>query len=200
MKLGLIGGSFDPIHRGHLQAAKRARERLGLERVIFLPTSDPPHKPDRAFAPALARYAMVELALLDEEGLYASPFELTPGRRAYTVDSVEHFRAQHPEAELWLLVGADSYLELPTWRRWRDLLRAARLCVLARPGWDAAAAGVEPELAERAAKGGMVLLDNEPLAASGTEIRRRLARGEEPPAGWMPEAVLHYCRKYRLYR
>ena len=80
MKLGLFGGSFDPIHRGHIEPVQAARKALGLERVIYLPTAVPPHKPGRILAPAHARYAMVEMALLEEEGLYASTFELTLGR------------------------------------------------------------------------------------------------------------------------
>ena len=100
MKIGLFGGSFDPIHRGHVEPVREARRRLGLERVIYLPTATPPHKPRRALAPALARFAMVELALLGEEGLYVSAHELTPERPAYTVETLEHFRRQMPEAEL----------------------------------------------------------------------------------------------------
>ena len=134
MKLGLFGGSFDPIHAGHVRPVQDARRALGLERVIYLPTADPPHKPDQVFAPAHARYAMVEMAILGEEGLYASPRELTPGRPAYAIDSIEAFAAEYPGAAIHLLIGSDSFGELPTWRRWRDLIAAARLVVLVRPG------------------------------------------------------------------
>ena len=112
MKVGLFGGSFDPIHRGHLDPVRAAMRDLGLDRVIYLHTARPPHKPGRALAPALARYAMVELALLGEEGLYASAHELTLDRPAYTIETLEHFRRQMPAAELYLLIGGDSFADL----------------------------------------------------------------------------------------
>ena len=202
MKLGLFGGSFDPIHRGHLQPVQAARRRLGLERVIYLPTADPPHKPGRQVAPAYARYAMVELALLGEEGLYASALELTPGRPAYTIDSVETFRRESPAAAIHLLIGSDSFAELPTWRRWRELITAARLVVLVRPGWTLAAIRDElaPELVRLADDGGVDFIAERPVGVSSTELRRRLARGEAPPADALPPLVLDYVRKYALYR
>lgn len=199
MKLGLFGGSFDPIHRGHIAPVQEARRSLGLERVIYLPTAVPPHKPKREFAPAFARYAMVELALLHEEGLYASPHELTLGRPAYTVETLEHFQGIHPQADLHLLIGGDSFLDLPLWRRWQEIPRLARLVVLARPGWEAAAAE-HPELVELARSDRVVLLDQPPVDVSSTRLRELLARGEAPPAGWCPKLVVDYAWKYDLYR
>ena len=202
MKIGLFGGSFDPIHSGHLQPVQAARRLLGLERVIFLPTADPPHKPGRQIAPAFARYAMVELALLGEAGLYASALELTPGRPAYTIDSVEAFQRAEPGAAIHLLIGSDSFAELPTWRRWRELIVAARLVVLVRPGWALAAIRDElaPELVRLADGGGVDFVAERPVGLSSTELRRRLGRGEEPPPDALPPLVLDYIRKYALYR
>jgi nicotinate-nucleotide adenylyltransferase len=199
VKLGLFGGSFDPIHRGHVEPVQEARRMLGLERVIYLPTALPPHKPGRRLAPPLARYAMVELALLAEEGLYASPHELTLDRPAYTIDTLEHFRRQLPDAELHLLVGADSFLELPHWHRWRDVVAAARLVVLSRPGWET----VRPpdgELAELLAAGRVELLRQRPCEVSSTRLREMLGRGERPPAGWISDLVVDFAVKYSLYR
>jgi nicotinate-nucleotide adenylyltransferase len=200
LRIGLFGGSFDPIHDGHVRPVQAARRALSLERVIYLPTAIPPHKPKRQLAPPYARYAMVELALLDEEGLYASPYELTPDRPAYTVETLEHFRELHPDADLFLLIGVDSFLDLPTWRRFADLPRLARLVVLARPGWEVAAAALPPELRELVDAGRVDLLAQPPVAASSTELRALFARGERPVPGWMPEAVVHYVQKYALYR
>lgn len=185
-----------------MRTVQDARRALGLERVIYLPTADPPHKPDRRFAPAYARYAMVELALLGEEGLYASTRELTPGRTAYAIDSVEAIQAEHPEAALHLVLGSDSFAELPTWRRWRDLLAAARPVVLVRPGWEPAAirAALAPELVRLVDEGGVDFVAERPLALSSSALRALLARGEEPPAGALPPLVLDYVRKYALYR
>lgn len=208
MKLGVFGGSFDPIHRGHLEPVRQARAALGLDRVVFLPTARPPHKEDRDLAPAHARFVMVELALLDEEGLRASPWELTPDRPTYTVETLERFREHHPEATLFLLLGSDSLVQLPTWRRWRDLLELARLVVLTRPGFrlEDLADRLAPEVHELLPGPGAGTEDRRLVLvhcveeASATEIRRRLARGEEPPAGWLHPRVLHYIHKYDLYR
>jgi nicotinate-nucleotide adenylyltransferase len=230
MKLGLFGGSFDPIHCGHVEPVKEARRRLGLERVIYLPTAVPPHKPGRRLAPPLARYAMVELALLHEQALEVSPYELTQGRPAYTAETLEHFQRELPAAELHLLIGSDSFFELSHWVRWRDVVAIARLVVLTRPGWDLAAVvqggqggreaqggqegpkvregapGAEAadpdrrELAALLASGRVLALDQPPYEVSSTRLREILARGERPPAGWMPDLVVDFVHKYSLYR
>lgn len=202
MKLGLVGGSFDPIHAGHVEPVRSACRAVGLDRVLFLPTASPPHKPERRFAPAFARYAMVEMALLDEADLHVSAHELTPGRAAYTIETLEHFATLWPRAELHLLIGADSFVELPTWRRWRELAELARLLVMQRPGHSARQlpATAPAELVELAESDRVSFLDNPPIAASSTAIRELLARGETPPEGWLHPAVLDYCRKYDLYR
>ncbi len=233
MKLGLFGGSFDPIHCGHVEPVKEACRRLGLERVIYLPTAVPPHKPVRRLAPPLARYAMVELALLHEEALHVSPYELTLDRPAFTAETLEHFRRELPAAELHLLIGGDSFFELPHWVRWRDVVAAARLVVLSRPGWDLAAlapdapnaqdaqdaqqgrearraregapgaAAVDPDRRELGAlleSGRVLALDQPPYEVSSTRLREILARGERPPAGWMPDLVVDFVHKYSLYR
>ncbi|MFN7941268.1 MAG: nicotinate-nucleotide adenylyltransferase [Thermoanaerobaculia bacterium] len=202
MRRGIFGGSFDPIHFGHLLPVERARRELGLERVDYLPTARPPHKADRRFAPALARYAMVELALLEREGLYASDLELDASRPTYTIDTLERLRTLAPGDDLQLIIGADSFADLPTWVRWREILVAARLAVLTRPGFrrEELLAAAPPELVAAAAAGRVAWIDNPPLELSSTELRRRLAAGEPIPAGWVPERVLTYVAKYRLYR
>jgi nicotinate-nucleotide adenylyltransferase len=196
-----MGGSFDPIHTGHVASAREARDRFELDKVVYLPTATPPHKSDSAMAPAHRRYAMVELALLYEEGLEVSPFELTPGRTAYTIDSVESFAYEFPQADLHLLIGADSLVQLPTWKRWRELTEWAHLIVLARPGWEREPSLEElpTELTDLVRDERIRFLGNRPRAISSTEIRAALARGERPRAGWLPGLVLDYCLKYRLY-
>jgi nicotinate-nucleotide adenylyltransferase len=200
MKLGLFGGSFDPIHRGHVEPVQAARRALALDRVIYLPTAVPPHKPGRVLAPAHARYAMVEMALLDEEGLYASSFELTLERPAYTIETLEHFRETVPGAELHLLIGGDSYADLDHWVRWPEIVDAARLVVLTRPGWTLEESTLSPELAELARSGRVVFLRQPPVDVSSTRLREIFARGEDPPVGSVPESVVRYVQKYSLYR
>ncbi|MDX1644444.1 MAG: nicotinate (nicotinamide) nucleotide adenylyltransferase [Thermoanaerobaculia bacterium] len=194
MRVGLFGGSFDPVHRGHLAPVRRARRDLDLDRVVYLPTADPPHKSERR-APAANRFAMVELALLDEEGLVASPFELTPGEAAYTVDTIEHFERE-TGADLVLLIGADSWHRITEWRRWRDIVERVEIGVLARPGEAGRASDPAAELVRAVEAGRVHFLSNPPIDVSSTELRRLLARGEEPPDGAMPDLVLKYLAKY----
>lgn len=197
-RLGLFGGSFDPIHRGHVEIAEAARLELELDRVLFLPTADPPHKRARV-ASALQRYCMVELALLERPDLVVSDHELTPGRTAYTADTVEHFRRRLPEAALFLLIGADSFAELDQWRRFEDLVAQVELVVVARPGFDRGARARSERL-EAALRGRDVHWLERRYDVSSTALRRRLAAGERPGPEEMSPAVLQFCRKYSLYR
>lgn len=196
MRVGLFGGSFDPVHRGHIAPVQRARRELRLERVIYLPTADPPHKAAPRAA-AARRFAMVELALLGEEGLIASPYELTPGSPAYTIDSIEHFGEVIEGADLVLLLGSDSLAELPTWRRWREIVDRVELAVLDRPdGGDSDGLELPPELERAASSGRLHFVTNAPVDVSSTELRALLGRGESPPPGAVPELVLKYLAKY----
>jgi nicotinate-nucleotide adenylyltransferase len=200
MRVGLFGGSFDPIHAGHVAPVRAARAALGLDRVFFLPTAHPPHKASRRFAPALARYAMVELALLEEEGMFVSTHELGEAP-AYTVETLEHFHAELPGVELHLVLGSDSLAQLPNWRRWRELPELARLAVLTRPGSETA---LQPESLPSELRAAfddrrVVAVEHPPIAVSSTALRAILARGDEPPAGSLHPLVLDYARKYRLY-
>jgi nicotinate-nucleotide adenylyltransferase len=197
-----LGGSFDPIHAGHLALARAALGGLSLDRVLLIPTGRPPHKPERRLLPSATRYAMVELALLDDAALWASTLELDESRPSYTIETVERLRREAPEHDYLLLVGADSLAALDTWRRWRELVATTALGVLARPGFarHEVEAGASEALREALAGGRIEWLDAARHPASGTEIRRRLAAGEPPPAGWLPPRVLSFVEKYRLYR
>ena len=202
MRLGLFGGCFDPIHFGHIRPVQRARTELSLDKVIFLPTAVPPHKPERQFAAPHARYAMVELALLTEPDLQVSPLELTPDRPFYTVDTLRHFHEAEPAAELFLLMGCDSLGELHTWREWLEIPRLAHLAVLTRPDWrwsdvrDRAPA----EIAVLADSDRVTFVDNPPVAISATAIREDLRSGRPVSPEVIPRLVLEYIRKYSLYR
>lgn len=201
-RLGLFGGSFDPIHAGHVAPVQDARRQLGLDRVLYLPTARPPHKPGREFAPAWRRFAMVELALLAEEGLYASAREMTPEREVFTIETVEAIAAEETGAELHLVIGSDSLAELDTWRRWRELIDRVRLAVLVRPGSEpeALAPGLPPELRSLIERGEVRFVARRPLPWSATELRETFRRGGEPPEGALHPQVLDYIWKYALYR
>lgn len=204
MRIGLYGGSFDPIHRGHVEPVLAARRTLDLDRVLYLPTAVPPHKSART-APPRQRYVMVELALLQHPELRVWDAEMTP-EPSYTIDTVERFRRERPNDQPVLLLGADSFVALPSWRRWRDLLAACELGILTRPG-DPWREPIHPELRRALDDGRARRVDNPPIAASSTAIRRSLAadRPREPAeaprlAESLDPAVLDYIRKYSLYR
>jgi len=202
MKIGIFGGCFDPIHVGHIQPAREVMARFGLDRVVFVPTAVPPHKPGRQFAQAHARFSMVELALLDHEDLWVSDIELTPERPAYTIDTLERFRDENPGADLYFILGGDAFSQLDSWHRWTELTQVARLVVLVRPGWclDSEHSCLSKELANFAQSDRVVFFANEPVQVSSTTIRSQIAGGEMPPADQVPELVLKYIRKYSLYR
>ena len=201
MRIGLFGGSFDPIHVGHVAPVREVLSGLDLDRVIYLPTARPPHKPDGAAAPAWARYAMVELALLHENGLVVSPFEMS-AEIAYTVDTVEHFRRLGPADDLVLIVGGDSLAAIASWRRWRRIVETVELAALVRPGWEPETLLDElpDELRAAHAARRLHFVANAPVSVSSTELRRRLAAGEAVPPEILPPLVLDYVRKYGLYR
>lgn len=202
MKLGLFGGSFDPVHRGHVASAAAARRALGLDRVDLVVTGRPPHKEGPRGAPALARYAMAEIALLDEEALAVSTVELDDSRPSYTIETLEALRRQLPGAEIWWILGADAFAGLHTWRRFRSILGSFPVAVLARPGFDrrALVASLDPELARLVASARVEWIENPPIEASSTRIRELLSRREAPPADWLDPRVLRFIEKYRLYR
>jgi nicotinate-nucleotide adenylyltransferase len=196
MRIGLLGGSFNPIHRGHLAIARAARASLGLDRVVLVPSARPPHKRDATLAPAEDRLAMARLAAKDEPALEVSSIELERTGPSYTIDTVRSFLAADPHAEVHFLIGADSVPELKTWKDARTLLRLARFAVVARPGCD-----LEKDLAEleRDLGARLSLISIEPDAISATEIRERVRRNE-PLDGFVPPAVRDYIAAHNLYR
>ena len=197
MKLGLYGGSFDPIHNGHLGPVKEARDVLGLDRVIYLPTARPPHKLHRKAASAMARFTMVELALLDETALFVSPLELVD-RVTYTVEALEHFRRHQPDDDLVLILGRDSLVQLDSWRQWRRILQLADIAVLERPANDERQPS--PELREALEATRIHRIGNLPVNVSSTEIRQWIAAGRNDAEPFLPPLVLNYIEKYDLYR
>ena len=170
-RIGVFGGTFDPPHLGHLLLAESARDRLKLDRVLFVPARVPPHKLSRRVTPPATRLGLLRAALRGT-GFAISTLELGRPGPSYTVDTLERLGRRHPGARLWLLVGADSLADLPTWREPERILSLATLAVAARPE---ASDRTPPSMARFARR--IVHLGNPPVAIASTDLRARVARG-----------------------
>jgi nicotinate-nucleotide adenylyltransferase len=199
--LGVLGGTFDPIHIGHLAVAEEAREVLGLERVMFVPAGIPPHKMDRPISPAAHRLAMVELAVADNPAFSVGRLEIERAGPSYTVDTLDALaqeaRADGREPDLTLIVSVEGLRELRTWRDPLRILDLARLAVVPRDGYpDAGPAVVAeqfPGLEDR-----VVFLSGPRLRISASELRDRVAHGRSVRY-LVPEAVAAYIGDHDLY-
>ena len=185
--IGLLGGSFDPVHHGHLIVGQVASETLRLEALRFMPAREQPFKQGRHGASAADRSAMLHLAIEQMPGLSIEPLELSRAGPSYTVETLRALLAREPDAEFALLLGADAAAELPAWREAEEIPRLARVIVFARPGSPV------PSLA---AIGGTVAVPA--IDISATEIRRRVREGRTIRA-WVPDAVAGYIASHRLY-
>lgn len=186
-RICLFGGTFDPIHNAHLQIAQEAQRRFALDRVLFVPAANPPHKESSALAAFENRFRMVELACEPYPLFWVSRLE--EGReRSYTVDTLERFRLQMASGdELYFLIGADAFNDLLTWHRWKDVVKLTTFIVATRPGED-----------YRIPSGAHVLrLEGLDLPVASTSIRARLAHGEATPE--VPDAVRQFIERNGLY-
>jgi nicotinate-nucleotide adenylyltransferase len=135
-KIGILGGSFNPVHAGHMRMAVEARESVGLERVLLMPAGEPPHKPSEGMLPFAHRLRLVELAVRGVAGLSASGFEGTRNGPSYTVDTLTTLREKMPDDELHFIMGSESFLALPNWHRGLELPHLCSIVVVLRPGAD----------------------------------------------------------------
>jgi nicotinate-nucleotide adenylyltransferase len=216
-RLGILGGTFNPIHLGHLVLAEAFRERLALDRVLFVPVGIPPHKPPGGLVSALHRYAMVSLAVAGHPGFVACPVEVERAGPSYSVDTVEALAGDWPGARLFFLMGSDTFLDLPSWRTPERLGALATLgvgyragntfapdgpaaaAVLRRLGCRAGWRRVPPVGAEALAPGDCALVETRSVAVSAREVRERLAAGESARYQ-VPLPVAEYISHHRLYR
>lgn len=195
--LGIMGGTFDPIHIGHLQIACAVSQRLGLEQVMFIPAYIPPHKLGMDFAPAEDRYAMTELAIASYEGFIVSDMEMKRSGVSYTIDTVRQLAKEHPEEQLYFIIGADSVAQLHTWHNIQELLELAIFVAAGRPGYDGVMEEAESHLGEIARKR-IMLLDTTEYDVSSTEIRSRIKAGQ-PLTGLVTTEVEEYIYEHSLY-
>ena len=206
--VGIFGGTFDPIHYGHLRSAFELLQALDLAEVRFVPCGDPPHR-GATYAASRQRYRLVELAIADQDGFVADDRELRRGGRSYTVDTLEELRKEFSDRPLGLIIGMDAFLGLTSWHRWEEILDFAHIVVAHRPGWKAPDMGVLGDLiAERgthriadlhAERAGRIHIHAvTQLEIASTEIRALVAAGRDPRF-LMPDAVRDEIRNTNLY-
>lgn len=200
--IGVFGGTFDPIHFAHLAVAQEAAEVLGLERVLFVPAGQPPHKLDREITPAADRLAMVELAIAGNPRFTLERLEVDRSGPSYTVDTLEALRARGSqggaEPELTLILSSEAYLELPGWREPDRILSLARLAVAPRDGYPSAdTASLQPPIP--GSDGRVTFLDGPRMRLSASELRQRAASGRSVRY-LVPDAVAAYIDDHGLYR
>jgi nicotinate-nucleotide adenylyltransferase len=195
-RIGVLGGTFDPPHVGHLALAETARVQLELDVVLFAPAGWPPHKPDWPITARSDRVAMVEAAIADNKAFALSRIDLDRPGPHYTADTLSLLRQQDPEAEFLLLVGGDSLEQFLSWHDPAGILSHARVAVLCRPGYKPDLATLEaeiPEISER-----VFWLDGPYLALASSDLRRRVRTGLTVRY-LVPPLVEAYIREHRLY-
>ncbi len=191
--IGILGGSFDPIHTGHLILAEEVLDRCQLERMLFIPSAAPPHKSHHAMAPAEIRAEMVSLAISGHPAFELSRIELDRPGTSYTVETLEALRRQvGPDRPLHLVIGTDSAVEMSTWCRPERMMELACVTVVERPGSDRTS--VDAGLAGR-----MRFLDTPLLGISSTDIRSRVREGRSVRF-LLPDRVAAYVKAHGLYR
>lgn len=192
--IGLLGGTFDPIHLGHLALAESAREAFGLAGVVLVPAGQPPHKPGAVMAPARDRLRMVEIATDENPHFSVSTVEIERTGPSYTVDTVVCLRRQQPAVDWCLIVGSDALAEIPTWHDYQRLLSLVRILAAARPGTPLA---LPPEIDARSAR--IDLFYPPSLEISASSIRQRIRDGLSVRY-LVPTEVIAYLTARRLYR
>ena len=184
-RIGILGGTFDPVHNAHLAIAGTALRALELAKLLWLPTGSPPYRP-APVASVAHRVAMLRLALAGEPRYAIDERELAPGASGFTYDSIEALRTENPKAEFILLMGADQYAQRASWHRWQELTKLCRVAVIERPQ------SPQPD-------GEAIHVPMTPLKISASDIRTRIGRAEDVSA-LLPAPVLGYIHQHALYR
>jgi nicotinate-nucleotide adenylyltransferase len=196
MRLGVLGGTFDPVHNGHVAAAEAAIECANLDEVVFVPTGNPPHRPPAEASP-VQRLEMCRLATADDSRFAVSDVEVRREGPSYTLDTLWALRGANPHAELFLVLGWDAASQLRSWHRPDEVLAIAPIVVVTRPGRNApgesdlTSAGLDPAR--------IVLCSRITPSVSGSDIRRAIAAGKSV-AGMVPPSVERYIAGHHLYR
>jgi nicotinate-nucleotide adenylyltransferase len=191
-KIGILGGTFDPIHIGHLVLAEEVKDKLGLNGVIFIPCSHPPHKTKRKLSPVKDRFRMTQLAIEGNRSFSVSDIELKRGGLSYTVDTLRQLKELHPRSQIYFLTGSDMLEEIHTWREPEEIYKLAKMVIATRPGFDK----FDPK--NRFAKKSTVV-EITGVDISSSQIRERVKKGQSIKYLVSPR-VEEYIKKKKLYK
>jgi nicotinate-nucleotide adenylyltransferase len=190
-RVGVMGGTFDPIHHGHLVAASEVQTVFDLDEVVFVPTGQPWQKEDRAVSPAEHRYLMTVVATASNPRFTVSRVDIDRPGETYTVDTLRDLSREHPDTELYFITGADALAQILSWKDNDELWDLAHFVGVTRPGHQLSAPGLPRERVS--------LMEVPAMAISSTDCRRRV--GDEQPVWYLvPDGVVQYIAKHRLYR
>ena len=213
-RTAVFGGTFDPVHNGHLSIARKLIELFDLDLFVFIPAFHAPHKPDRTPTSAYHRFAMLTLATRHLDKVVVSILELEKGRPRYSVETIPELKEIYPNSKLFFVMGADSWTDIRTWRDWEEVLKMTNHIVVSRPGYEIDISHVTEEIRERIidfrGKQNAIASDERPensiyftdavfFDASATKLRKDLNDGKLDRVGDVPVEVAKYIEKYDLY-
>ncbi|HET6876942.1 MAG TPA: nicotinate-nucleotide adenylyltransferase [Jatrophihabitans sp.] len=190
-RVGIMGGTFDPIHHGHLNAASEVADMFALDEVIFVPTGQPWQKSHREVSPAEHRYLMTVIATASNPRFWVSRVDIDRPGPTYTIDTIRDIAHERPEVELYFITGADALAHILSWKDAEEALRLARFIGVARPGYELSDAHLPTD--------SVTLVDVPAMAISSSGCRERVSSGR-PVWYLVPDGVVQYINKFRLYR
>lgn len=200
MQLGLFGGSFNPIHNGHLHLAESVKEALSLDGVVLMPTGEAPHKSSAEYAPAKDRLELCRLAANDFPWMHVSDYEIRRNGKSYTVETLRALTGMHPDIRWTLMIGSDMLLTFTQWRQWQEILHMARLCAVSREQGDLPALyDAAEQLRKACQKAEVTVLSAKAYPVSSTEIRQNLQNNADYSC-LLPKNVVQYIQEHKLYQ
>lgn len=195
-RIGLFGGTFDPPHTGHIELAKRVLDDFNLSKIIFIPAGNPPHKQEKKKTDKIHRYQMVKLATRNFPEFFVSDFDIKNEKPNYSYITIQHFKDTYPDSEIFFIIGADSFRDLPLWKNYKELLTMCHFIVVARPDvkkedYYTKYTGDEPVPS-------VFFIEDFSYDLSSTQLREQIPKGTYNECD-LPDGVLEYIKKNRLY-